>query len=335
MHTPTRLRPMDLGDLFDAGFRLYRSQFLTFIGIVAILQVPMAIAQFVAQIMFGNVFTQLMRLSSQPGAIIGADPFNTLPITDLLWFYAILVGLALFQYLIAQNLVGGALTSAIARGYANQPIGILEAYRYGMRHFGALLLASIAQAGIGIIGFVVAFGCMIGAALVGVRAIPGISSAGAIAITVLMIVVLLVVLVPALLFFYTRFLLTVPAIMLEELGPLAGLGRSWRLIRGSFWRTAVIVLLLGLLSYLISSLPAQLASFAITIGSRGDMQRVMLGFSVATLVGYLGLIVVQPLQTMIQIFLYYDLRVRKEGYDIEMMARQGLEDGIRGGHGVE
>jgi len=34
MDITARLRPMNIGDMFDAAFRLYRAHFLTFIGIV-------------------------------------------------------------------------------------------------------------------------------------------------------------------------------------------------------------------------------------------------------------------------------------------------------------
>ena len=52
--SPHDLRRSFVSDMLDAAFRLYRQHFLTFIGIVALLQVPMAILQFLLQYAYGN-----------------------------------------------------------------------------------------------------------------------------------------------------------------------------------------------------------------------------------------------------------------------------------------
>ncbi|MFN8478672.1 MAG: hypothetical protein U0074_12740, partial [Kouleothrix sp.] len=62
-----RLRPMTLGDMFDAAFRLYRRYFFTFIGVAALLQMPIAIAQMALQFTIGgNFLTEWMRAVTTP-----------------------------------------------------------------------------------------------------------------------------------------------------------------------------------------------------------------------------------------------------------------------------
>ena len=66
MNTAPQLRPMSLGDLFDTAFRLYREHFVTFVGIVALLQVPLAIVQFMIQVLVSiPALRAWMRASAQ------------------------------------------------------------------------------------------------------------------------------------------------------------------------------------------------------------------------------------------------------------------------------
>src|SRR5262245_61578352 len=99
MSTTPRLRAMSIGDMFDAAFRLYREHFLTFIGVVALVQVPMAIVQFFLQFVVGREsMLDVLRFSARPPAIRpGVNPFAAFPVGSLLTFYAIIIGIAIFQ----------------------------------------------------------------------------------------------------------------------------------------------------------------------------------------------------------------------------------------------
>ena len=76
MKSTPRLRPMSIGDMLDAAFRLYRQHFLTFIGIVALLQVPMAMLQFAAQLPYMQALQALHRPPAR--APPGAEPVRYL-----------------------------------------------------------------------------------------------------------------------------------------------------------------------------------------------------------------------------------------------------------------
>src|SRR5215212_6142486 len=111
MQSIPRLRPMTIGDMFDAAFRLYRQHFLTFIGIVALLQVPMAIIQFVVQFTLGgSAINDLLSFSARgPITQPGQNVFSLFPWRSFLTFYLITLGIGIIQYLIVRNLVTGAL----------------------------------------------------------------------------------------------------------------------------------------------------------------------------------------------------------------------------------
>jgi glycerophosphoryl diester phosphodiesterase family protein len=317
----TPLRPMSLGDLFDAAFRLYREHFVTFVGIVALLQVPLAIVQFMIQVLVSiPALNAWMRASAQlQNARRGQSIFDILPIGQFASATGITIGINLILSLIIGALITGALANAIARSYLGQPISILTAYRFGARRYGALLLASLIGLGVTLGAMALVGGCLFGA----LTAYPASGRngllVGALVIGLLLFVFLFI---PAIIFFTVRFLLAVQAIVLEGKGPLAGLGRSWRLVQGSFWRVLGIVILLNLLIYIIAGIPATIVNLALTLGSGDPLGNLVRNQAITTLVTQIGVILAQPIALSIYTLLYYDLRVRKEGYDIEVMAQQ-------------
>jgi membrane-anchored glycerophosphoryl diester phosphodiesterase (GDPDase) len=188
-----------------------------------------------------------------------------------------------------------------------------------------MVLASLVPLLVGIVLFGLIAGCA-----AGVLTMLGVQSGerpnvGLIIAAVLGLLFLLLVVAVASIFVYTRLLLTPQAIVLEDRQALAGLQRSWRLVGGSFWRTLAIMLLMGILIYLISALPAGILSFSLTLASGGSTSNLMFNQAISTLVAEIGIIIALPLQLAVYTLLYYDLRIRKEGYDIEMMSQQAAQ----------
>ena len=317
-----QLRPMSLGDMFDAAFRLYRRYFLTFIGIAALLQVPIAIAQMAVQLLVGgNLLTSWMRVVSSPGSA-GSNPFENLPIGQIIAFFGLTFGLAVVQVLLGQSLMTGALANAVARAYTGQSVSILQAYRIGWQRFFALVGAALATFLVGAVVLAVLGVCTFGVGFALLRS--GNENAGILAGVLVAVAAfgLLALLILASMFFYTRLLLSTQAIVLEGQGPLAGLGRSWQLTKGAFWRALAITVLMSILAYIIAGIPASAVSFALQLLSAGDLTAIMRNQAIVSGITVLGQIIVIPLQLVIYTLLYYDLRMRKEGYDLELMARQ-------------
>lgn len=321
-----RLRPMSVGDMFDAAFKLYRQHFLTFVGVVALTQVPMAIVQFFLQyVVARNATLDVLRFSARPTVVRpGQNPFEVFPVNSLLIFYGVIFGVAVFQGLIVQSLVTGALAHAISRSYLGKPISILGAYSFGWRRYLSLVASAFVLMLIGAAMFLVFGGCAFGGVFVLARAFSGRASSIGALLGVLVALGLLVLLIPAMLFFFIRFILTTQAIVLEGQGPLAGLGRSWRLISSSFWRALGIFVLVLVLTYLISVIPSLVLVFGLNLLSGGTATDMLRNQALGSLVAQIGLILGLPLLFSIYTLLYYDLRVRKEGYDLELMAQQAV-----------
>lgn len=319
---------MSIGDMFDTAFKLYRQHFLTFVGIVALLQIPMVILRYLLEYVVGHqAALDVLQISQRasifrPGGPAPLPP-NALPWRSLAIYYAITFGIAIIQGLLIQSLLTGALANAIARTYHGQETSILAAYRLGWRRYLALVASALLQFLIAMVVLGLFAGCAFGVAIAIARTLSGaraIALAGVIGALSMIVALVLFVLVLAL--FFIRFILTTQAIVLEGRGPISGLGRSWRLIRGSFWRSLAIGVLVALLSYIISLFPALLVSSGLGMFSQGDAAAVLRDQAVGTLVAQVGSIFAAPLLFSIYTLLYYDLRIRKEGYDLELMAQQ-------------
>jgi hypothetical protein len=321
-----RLRPLSIGDIFDAAFRLYRKHFLTFIGITALLQVPTTIVELYTQFQFGGQALQnWLRFAARPRVLPGQSVLDAFPIRDIATFLAISLALSAIQFLLVRNLITGALANAVARSYRGESVSILDSYNLGWRRFLALVGASLATFAMSVIFLALVFGCSFGVVFALASRIGTRSAAGGLLSGILIAVLILgafVLLLLATLYFYTRLVMTTQAIVIERQGAIGGIARSWRLVGGAFWRTLAITVLMYVLAYIIAGIPSAIVSFALQLLSGNSLDAVLRNQIIVSVIAQVGQIVVLPLQLVIFTMLYYDLRVRKEGYDIELLAQQ-------------
>jgi hypothetical protein len=117
--------------------------------------------------------------------------------------------------------------------------------------------------------------------------------------------------------------LVLPLIMIEGLNMSAAMARSWDLVRGHRWRLLIALFLIGLITYLLVSIPSGIFGFVGGIvttvmhaGQTGQMVvqagNVLFGTLGETLFGSIAYIVIT--------LFYYDLRIRKEAFDLQQRA---------------
>jgi len=118
-----------------------------------------------------------------------------------------------------------------------------------------------------------------------------------------------------------RWTVALPAMFAEDIGPVRALGRSWNLTRGNWWRTfglwLVVYILVVILQYAMLALFGGIAAL---IPGLGDDLRAALVSTVTSIVSAL----VGAVSPIVFTMLYLDLRVRKEGLDLDQLARQAL-----------
>jgi hypothetical protein len=115
-----------------------------------------------------------------------------------------------------------------------------------------------------------------------------------------------------------RLITCVPAALLEDLGPRSSLERSFSLTKDYVGRSFVIYLLYFVLAYaaaFLFTLP-----FGVAIGlSAKNPEAVRLWFALSHVGEFIGEVLVSPILTIATAVFYYDLRVRKEAFDLQFM----------------
>jgi hypothetical protein len=127
-------------------------------------------------------------------------------------------------------------------------------------------------------------------------------------------------------FLYVRLAFAAPAMLLERLGVLSALRRSWRLGTGSWWRVLGVLLLTGVIGWVASSLlqlPFGIIGQLVAVAMGGDQGTSVTGpLLVSSVVSNLGAVVaaavVSPFGAAVVCLLYIDLRIRREGLDVAL-----------------
>ncbi len=131
-------------------------------------------------------------------------------------------------------------------------------------------------------------------------------------------------------YLYFAWALAAPALLIEGRRGRRALGRSRQLVKGRWWPTAAVLLLAAVLTSVFSSIFEGIVLGVVFSTS----DSLIVGVALVTLSAAIASTLAQPFQAAVTTMLYYDLRVRKEGYDVELLAEQlGLEPATLPGPG--
>jgi hypothetical protein len=115
-----------------------------------------------------------------------------------------------------------------------------------------------------------------------------------------------------------RLITCVPAALLEDLGPRASLERSFRLTKDNAGRAFVIYLLYFILLY--AAIFLFMFPFAFLAGMAAkDPSLMRVWLSISHVGNFLAAVLVTPFILIASAVFYYDLRVRKEAFDLQLM----------------
>ena len=113
--------------------------------------------------------------------------------------------------------------------------------------------------------------------------------------------------------------LIVPVIMLEDRGVFASLRRSWVLSKSQFWRILLILVVLYLFNMVLVGGPTWVvAVLVIALTSNPGMMSV-----VTVMMSAVVSLIFTPIWGVCMTLLYYDARVRREAFDLALIA--GIE----------
>jgi hypothetical protein len=258
----TVLRPMNVGELLDRTFFLYRKNFLILVSIVAIPQLVL-------------LFLRLPLLAMQT-QVDRANPLSYAMKALLLNLAVAVVGLLMLMLSQAATMI------AVADLHLGKRATIGNSFTGVKNCLPELILTSILVG----LGFVVGF--------------------------ILLIIPAFIILV--------AWSLAIPIVVIEKESPLDAIPRSARLTKGSRWRIFLILLLIFVFRFIVVMF-FQIPVFAYTaLSVFRHAPGIPLGVSVYSLVaGFLSTSVVAPISTIALALIYFDARVRKEGFDLQFM----------------
>jgi hypothetical protein len=197
----------------------------------------------------------------------------------------------IFLELLLTLLATAATLHVTAGEYVDRHVGFAEAFGHVFRRSGSLLLASLLAwliIGLGTVLFIV----------------PG-------------------------LMFLTWFVFVPQVVVLEGASPTSALARSAELSAGFRWRILGMFLLLLVINIgmgLVSSLTSLLFPPAEIVRGPGNTQIQIINqtnYFIFVIVAYLIQMVSHSYGIVCWTLFYFDLRIRKEGFDLELMAQPG------------
>ena len=133
-----------------------------------------------------------------------------------------------------------------------------------------------------------------------------------------LIVAFILLIIPGI-WLYGMWSVSVPALLVERIGPVTALGRSGKLVKGRWWPVAGVLVVSTIMVSIIS---AALGAVLIGLSSLPSSPSLGLAVLVATLSGVVTGVITQPFTATVTTILYYDLRVRHEAYDLHVLADQ-------------
>jgi hypothetical protein len=288
------LRPLTLAELLDRAFSTYRQHVWLFVGIMAVPAVASMVFAVAMEIYKGSFGpTQKPEDLVLRGVVVLAGSF----------------GFALV-YLLAYAFALGATTIAVSQLYMGRDTTVGAAYAAVRRHGGrlvVLLLWIFLRLWLTMLAFF-AVGAVV-AGLLG-RASPILS--------VLFVAAGLIGGGALVTFMVVRWGVAVPAAVLEDLTARTSLVRSIELTVDNRGRVFLVILCAAVITYATALLLQAPFIVGATLAGPGTPTAVTLGIAGAVL-GGIGGMFTGPIMIIGLAMMYYDLRIRKEAFDLQLM----------------
>jgi hypothetical protein len=263
--TAAQLRPLGIGEILDAGVKVYRTKFATMLKAVAVVIVPV------------QVLNVLITLSLPDTSTTAGTTTTT---SDSEWAGLAALLLVLVINILSSALAEAACLKAVSDTYLGTDTGWRESLRFGFRRLGALLWLTLIHGVIVLLAFAA---CIV----------PGV-------------------------WLYVAWSVAIPVLLIEGPRGFQALRRSFNLVRRRWWSTAGILILANLLATAVAA-GIGLLSVPLLLAGRDNEFVYELASAVF---GAVASVLTIPFVAAVVAVIYFDLRVRKEGFDLQLMAQR-------------
>ena len=309
------LRPLSIGDIYQGAFAAIKTNAHTMFGFTtALLGVAIVISIGINYLIINLVLPSYINTNSPYASVFGSV-FTTFS----------QLGGTLLQNL-ATVLLSGLIVVAVSRSVLGRVASSKEVWERTKSKFlpliGLNIITSIISGLMMIIGIILFFILLAGVAASAETETELFQDLG---ITLVGILILVVAGAIVGSYLYIKFSVAPPAMVLENLGVFASIGRSWSLTRGNFWRLFGINILTNIIISMVtgvfSGVVVLLGTFSTVVASSSTndfMGALSITFIISMVMTAISLLITLPFSSSVNALLYIDLRMRKEGLDVEL-----------------
>lgn len=309
------LRPLSIGDIYQGAFAAIKTNARTMFGFTAaLLGVVLVISIATNYAIINLVLPNYLSPSSPYAAVF----------TSLSGSFSQLGG-SLLQAL-ATVLLSGLIVVAVSRSVLGRVASSKEVWERTKSKFlpliGLNIITSIISGLMMIIGIVVFFVLLASVASTAKTDREFLQDLG-VSLVGLLILMVISALVSS--YLSIKFSVASPAMVLENLGVFAAIGRSWSLTRGNFWRLFGINILTAIITSMVAGIFVGIAdalgAIFIVVGSSSPedvIASLNTTYILIMVMSTIAQLLILPFTSSVNALLYIDLRMRKEGLDVEL-----------------
>ena len=309
------LRPLSIGDIYQGAFAAIKTNARTMFGFTAaLLGVALVISVGINYAIINLALPSYINADSPYASALGGafGAFSQL-------------GGTLLQGL-ATVLLSGLIVVAVSRSVLGRVASSKEVWERTKSKFlpliGLNIITSIISGLMMIIGIAVFFVLLAGVASTAKTDREFLQDLG-----ISLVGLLILMVVSALVSYYLsiKFSVASPAMVLENLGVFAAIGRSWSLTRGNFWRLFGINILTAIITSIVAGIfggiAGALGAIFVVAGSSSPedvIASLNTTYILTMVMSTIAQLLILPFTSSVNALLYIDLRMRKEGLDVEL-----------------
>lgn len=270
-------------ELLDRTFRIYRENFLTFVGLAALVTIPLTVINLILTV---PTLSNAQQFSTFGRSASAADA-SAVCLASL-----ISLVIAVLQFV----LINAPITYIASENQMGNKVSISEAFAATRHRFYSL--------GCGFVVFyivIVIFSAVVAFVALALNCVPAFAAFGIVAYIGI-----------------ATYALLAPVLVLENVGTSFGVNRAWSLGKARFWTVFGIVLAIYVISFVIELAFTTAAQWAVlqVARSASPMTQQVISTLFATAIG----IFLVPLLPIGVTLVYYDTRTRVEGLDIALQS---------------
>ena len=309
-----QMRPLNFGEVLDVSIKIFTRNALALLKLVAIIIVPV---QLLSALVLASTVPDSSDLSGSLFSPTAPGEVTPLSTEDIYRSFAGTLVTIIIGF-IGTSLATAATYKAVGDAYLGGKPAWRDSLRFGARRLHSVVWVTLLVTIItGFIAFLLILAIVFAAAVIG--------DAGGIILGILGVLGI----IPLIIWLYFSWAVAVPAMLTEDVRGSKALRRSFQLVRKRWWFVFGVSLVASLVAGVISSILTAIPE-AVLLGGLGDS--VLASLLLRGLAGSLAAILTTPFVSAVAVVLYFDLRVRKEGFDLQLLAlnmgRDPNEEGL-------